>query len=82
MRGAPIASTASSAPRAWISAIVDGHDGFKAEAEAICAGAGLDVAYREFDPDEYGEELDDPGYAAAERIALVILTATRRAEAR
>jgi release factor glutamine methyltransferase len=64
------------------SAIVDGHDGFKAEAEAICAGAGLDVAYREFDPDEYGEELDDPGYAAAERIALVILTATRPADAR
>lgn len=64
------------------SAIVDGHDGFKAEAEAICAGDGLDVAYREFDPDEYGEELDDPGYAAAERIALVILTATRPADAR
>ena len=59
------------------SAIVDGHDGFREEAGAICAQAGLDWSYREFDPDEYGEELDDPGYAAAERIALVVLTATR-----
>ncbi len=61
------------------SAIVEGHDGFRAEAGAICERAGLDWSYREFDPDEYGEELDDPGYAAAERIALVILTATRPA---
>lgn len=59
------------------SAIVEGHDGFREEASAICARAGLKVSYREFDPDEYGEELDDPGYAAAERIALVVLTATR-----
>ena len=64
------------------SAIVEGEDGFRTEASGICADAGLDWSYREFDPDEYGEELDDPGYAAAERIALVILTATRRAEAR
>ncbi|MBB2959650.1 class I SAM-dependent methyltransferase [Methylobacterium sp. R2-1] len=64
------------------SAIVEGDDGFRAEAGAICERAGLDWSYREFDPDEYGEELDDPGYAAAERIALVILTATRPAEAR
>ncbi|QIJ75082.1 methyltransferase [Methylobacterium sp. NI91] len=64
------------------SAIVEGQDGFRAEAGAICEQAGLDWSYREFDPDEYGEELDDPGYAAAERIALVILTATRPAGAR
>lgn len=61
------------------SAIVEGQDGFRAEAGEICEQAGLDWCYREFDPDEYGEELDDPGYAAAERIALVILTATRPA---
>ncbi|BAU91225.1 methyltransferase small [Methylorubrum populi] len=60
------------------SAIVEGHDGFRAEAGAICERSGLEWSYREFDPDEYGEELDDPGYAAAERIALVVLTATRR----
>ncbi|MCJ2031899.1 class I SAM-dependent methyltransferase [Methylobacterium sp. J-043] len=59
------------------TAIVEGHDGFREEATAIGARAGLDVSYREFDPDAYGEELDNPGYAAAERIALVILTATR-----
>jgi len=59
------------------SAIVEGHDGFREAATAIGARAGLDISYREFDPDAYGEELDDPGYAAAERIALVILTATR-----
>lgn len=64
------------------SAIVEGQDGFRTEAGAICEQAGLDWSYREFDPDEYGEELDDPGYAAAERIALVILTATRPAGAR
>ncbi|AWI89265.1 SAM-dependent methyltransferase [Methylobacterium sp. DM1] len=64
------------------SAIVEGQDGFRVEAGAICEQAGLDWSYREFDPDEYGEELDDPGYAAAERIALVILTATRPAGAR
>lgn len=64
------------------SAIVEGRDGFRVEAGAICEQAGLDWSYREFDPDEYGEELDDPGYAAAERIALVILTATRPAGAR
>ncbi|MBD8907335.1 methyltransferase [Methylorubrum zatmanii] len=61
------------------SAIVEGHDGFREAAGAICAQAGLEWSYREFDPDEYGEELDDPGYAEAERIALVILTATRPA---
>lgn len=61
------------------SAIVEGEDGFRAEAERICARAGLEGSYREFDPDEYGEELDDPGYAEAERIALVVLTATRPA---
>ncbi|CAO4179711.1 methyltransferase [Methylorubrum aminovorans] len=64
------------------SAIVEGQDGFRVEAGAICEQAGLDWSYREFDPDEYGEELDNPGYAAAERIALVILTATRPAGAR
>ncbi|MER2249997.1 class I SAM-dependent methyltransferase [Methylorubrum podarium] len=64
------------------SAIVEGHDNFRDEAGALCARAGLDWSYREFDSDAYGEELDDPGYAAAERIALVVLTATRPVGAR
>ena len=59
------------------SAIVEGADPFREAAGALCTEAGLTWTYREFDPDEYGEELDDPAYAEAERLALVILTATR-----
>ena len=59
------------------SAIVDGTDPFREAAGALCAKAGLTWTYREFDPDEYGEELGDPAYGNVERIALVVLTATR-----
>ena len=59
------------------AAIVAGADPFRAAAAEICGRAGLAWSYREFDPDAYGEELDAPGYAEAERIALVVLTATR-----
>lgn len=59
------------------SCIVEGDDPFRKAAGAVCERAGLEWSYREFDPDEYGEELGDPAYAAAERIALVVLTATR-----
>jgi hypothetical protein len=41
------------------------------------AGTGLSWTYREVDPDVYGEELDGAAYARAERIAVVLLTATR-----
>jgi methylase of polypeptide subunit release factors len=59
------------------SPIVEGADLFRDAASEICSKAGLDWSYREFDPDAYGEELDTPGYARAERIALVVLTASR-----
>lgn len=59
------------------AAIVEGSDPFREAALAACREAGLDASYREFDPDAYGEELDDPAYAQAERLALVVLTATR-----
>ncbi|GEP05495.1 methyltransferase [Methylobacterium oxalidis] len=59
------------------AAIVEGADPFREAAGAACSRAGLDWSYREFDPDEYGEELDDPAYGEVERIALVVLTATR-----
>lgn len=59
------------------SVIVEGEDPFRRAAVAACEAAGLSWSYREFDPDEYGEELDGPAYAQAERIALVVLTATR-----
>jgi len=61
--------------------IVEGDDPFRTAAAALCRRAGLDGSYREIDPDAYGEELDDPGYAGVERIALVVLTATRGAAA-
>ena len=59
------------------AAVVEGRDGFREAAGALCDRAGLDWSYREYDPDAYGEELDGPAYAQAERIALVVLTATR-----
>ena len=59
------------------SVIVDGEDPFRRAAVAACEAAGLTWSYREFDPDAYGEELNGPAYAQAERIALVVLTATR-----
>ncbi|MEV4345651.1 class I SAM-dependent methyltransferase [Actinoplanes sp. NPDC049596] len=57
--------------------IVGGQDPFHRAAAERLAGTGLDWTYREYDPDVYDEELDGPAYAHAERIALVLLTATR-----
>ncbi|GIM93635.1 methyltransferase [Paractinoplanes toevensis] len=57
--------------------IVDGKDPLRAAAERRLAGAGLAWTYREVDPDVYGEELDTAAYQHAERIAVVVLTATR-----
>jgi SAM-dependent methyltransferase len=57
--------------------IVNGEDPFRKAATAACASAGLAWSYREVDPDAYGEELEGPAYATADRIALVVLTAIR-----
>jgi SAM-dependent methyltransferase len=57
--------------------IVEGHDPLRRAAAERLAGTGLTWFYREVDPDVYGEELDGPAYARAERIAVVLLTATR-----
>jgi SAM-dependent methyltransferase len=57
--------------------IVDGQDPLRAAAADRLAGSDLRWTYREVDPDVYGEELDGPAYAHAERIAVVLLTATR-----
>ncbi|MEV8503512.1 class I SAM-dependent methyltransferase [Actinoplanes sp. NPDC051475] len=57
--------------------IVDGHDPLRAAAEKRLADTDLAWTYREVDPDVYGEELDGDAYAHAERIAVVVLTATR-----
>ncbi|SNY41978.1 methyltransferase [Paractinoplanes atraurantiacus] len=57
--------------------IVGGRDQFQRAAAEHLTGTGLAWTYRELDPDVYGEELDSPGYCDAERIALVMLVATR-----
>ena len=59
--------------------IVDGRDPLRDAAAARLAGSELTWSYREVDPDVYDEELDGPAYAHAERIAVVVLTATRPA---
>lgn len=58
-------------------AIVEGRDAFREAAVRRLEDAGLAVAYREVDPDVFGEELETPAYAETERIAAVVLTATR-----
>jgi methylase of polypeptide subunit release factors len=57
--------------------IVDGQDPFRTAAAERLTGTDLTWSYREVDPDVYGEELDGPAYAHAERIAVVVLTAVR-----
>jgi len=57
--------------------IVDGHDPLHAAARDRLDGTGLAWTYREVDPDVYSEELEGQAYARAERIAVVVLTATR-----
>jgi methylase of polypeptide subunit release factors len=57
--------------------IVGGHDPLRRAAAERLAGTDLCWHYREVDPDVYGEELDGAAYGRAERIAVVVLTATR-----
>jgi release factor glutamine methyltransferase len=57
--------------------IVDGHDPLRAAVAERLAGTDLRWTYREVDPDVYSENLDDPAYAHAERIALGVLIVTR-----
>jgi len=60
-------------------AIVSGHDPFHATAAARCASdAAIAWSYREIDPDVFGEELACSAYATADRIAAVVLVATRK----
>ena len=59
------------------AAIVDGHDVFLRAATPLLTRSGATFQYEEIDPDVFGEELEKPGYAAVERIAAVVLTATR-----
>ncbi|WP_346831475.1 class I SAM-dependent methyltransferase [Pseudomonas abietaniphila] len=56
---------------------VDGVDLFLESARALVDMPNLAWTYREMDPDVFGEELETPTYAKAERIAAVVLTVTR-----
>jgi methylase of polypeptide subunit release factors len=58
---------------------VAGEDLFLEQARLLVDRPELSWAYREMDPDVFGEELETPGYAEAERIAAVVLTVTRTA---
>lgn len=53
------------------SAIVDGEDRLGAALADAAAAAGCTLAYRELDPDVFGEELSNPGYEEVDRIAVV-----------
>jgi len=59
------------------SAIVEGDDALEQALAGEASARGFSLAYRELDPDVFGEELDQPGYADVERIALVAAVITR-----
>jgi SAM-dependent methyltransferase len=61
-------------------AIVDGVDGFLEEMRPLLEQAGCDWRYHEIDPDVFGEELEQPAYRAADRIAAIGLEAMRPRE--
>jgi release factor glutamine methyltransferase len=59
------------------SAIVAGEDAFLQSVLPLLARGSWPFRYRELDPDVFGEELDTPAYARAERIAAVALVIQR-----
>ena len=56
--------------------MVRGEDPFLRAVTPTLEAARAKVRYEEIDPDVFGEELSLPAYAAADRIALVLLEAT------
>lgn len=58
-------------------AIVEGRDGFLEAVRQRLQGQAWSWTYEEIDPDVFGEQLEEPGYEAVERIAAVSLTVTR-----
>jgi 23S rRNA G2069 N7-methylase RlmK/C1962 C5-methylase RlmI len=53
------------------SAIVNGRDQFGEVVSSWACGRSLRMSYEEIDPDVFGEELDQPPYDIADRIAVV-----------
>ena len=60
-------------------AIADGEDALLSQLQRHLDQRGWPWRYRELDPDVFGEELDEPVYADAERIAAVALVVERPA---
>lgn len=60
------------------SAIIDGRDPLRDVLTSALAMHGCDLAYREIDPDVFGEELENEAYADVDRIAIVAAIATKR----
>lgn len=58
-------------------AMFEGDDPFLAAVRPHLHAAAFDWQYWEMDPDVFGEELLEPAYARAERIAAVVLRVTR-----
>ena len=63
------------------AAIVANADPFRMAVEPRLRDAAFLWSYEEIDPDVFGEELDEPAYDHADRIAAVWLCATRPASA-
>jgi hypothetical protein len=59
------------------AAMVDGQDPLLEALKPVLRAAGWQYTYRELDPDVFGEELDTPAYARAERVAVVALMLRR-----
>lgn len=59
------------------SAIVAGRDRLREALLAVAEAGGAEFAYREIDPDVFGEELERPAYAEVERICVVACVLTR-----
>lgn len=62
-------------------AMTGGIDPFLREVSPLLEAAGCEWSYGEIDPDVFGEELESPDYAQAERIAAVGLIARRGLDA-
>ena len=58
-------------------AMIHNDDPFLRRVEPLLAQAGMHWQYEEIDPDVFGEELDTPAYAEADRIAAVWLKASK-----
>ena len=60
------------------SPIIDGRDLFQDALRPLLAGPNVSAAYREVDPDVFGEELERAPYHSADRIAVVALRLVKR----